>query len=74
MKLRKILHEFLCALTCKCPKCGEHLACNDNEHEYGNWYCPNCDGNCEEEIGIKEPISKTFSRVNEFEVDSSYRR
>ena len=53
---------------------GEHLACNDNEHEYGNWYCPDCDGNCGEEIGIKEPISKTFPRVNEFENDNSYRR
>ena len=73
MKLRKILHEFLCTLTCRCPKCGEHLACNDNWHEYGNWYCPNCDGNCEE-IGISEPISKTFPRVNEFEVGNSYRR
>lgn len=48
MKARRILHEFWCALTFKCPKCGEHLACNDNEHEYGNWYCPNCDGNCED--------------------------
>lgn len=74
MKLRRILHEFLCTLTCRCPKCGEHLACNDNEHEYGNWYCPNCDGNCEEEIGIKESISKTFPRVNEFEVGNNYRR
>lgn len=27
-----------------------------------------------EEIGIKEPVSKTFPRVNDFEVGSSYRR
>lgn len=65
MKLRRILHEFWCALTFKCPKCGAHLACNDNEHEYGNWYCPNCDGNCEDEISIKEPTSDHWQDVRE---------
>ena len=74
MKARQILHEFWCALTQKCHKCGEHLACNDNEHKYGNWYCPNCDDNCEEEISIKESPSKTFSRENMFEIGGSYRR
>lgn len=69
-----MLYELWCALVHKCPKCGENLACNDNQFAYGNWYCPNCDGNCEEEIGVAEPISKTFPRVNEFEVNSSYRR
>lgn len=41
---------------------------------YGNWYCPDCDGNCEEEIGVKEPPSKTFPHINEFDTGSSYRR
>jgi hypothetical protein len=27
-----------------------------------------------EEIGVKEPVSKTFPRVNDFEAGSSYRR
>lgn len=27
-----------------------------------------------EEIGVKEPVSKTFPRVNDFEVGNSYRR
>lgn len=71
--MKKKLYELWCAFTHKCPKCGEHLACNDNQFAYGNWYCPNCDGNCEE-IGISESVSKTFPRVNEFEVGSSYRR
>ena len=65
MKVRRILHEFWCTLTFKCPKCGEHLAYNDNEHEYGNWYCPNCDGNCEDEISIKEPASGHWQDVRE---------
>ena len=73
-KIKSILWEGWCALIHKCPKCGKHLACDDNDFSYGNWYCPNCDGNCEEEIGIKEPISKTFPRVNEFEIGASYRR
>lgn len=68
-----VLRNLWCALIHKCPKCGEHLACNDNLHAYGNWYCPNCDGNCEEEISIKESPSKTFPRVNEFDRGSSYR-
>lgn len=29
---------------------------------------------CNEEIGVSEPVSKTFPRVNEFEDGSSYRR
>ena len=33
----------------------------------------NANGNIEE-IGISESISKTFPRVNEFEVNNSYRR
>ena len=71
--MKKKLHELWCALRHKCPNCGESLACNDNQFAYGNWYCPNCDGNCEE-IGVSEPISETFTRVNEFEVGNSYRR
>ena len=27
-----------------------------------------------EEVSVKEPVSKTFPRVNDFEVGSSYRR
>lgn len=69
----KKLYKLWCAFIHKCPKCGEHLACNDNQFAYDNWYCPNCDGNCEE-IKVSESVSKTFSRVNEFEVGSSYRR
>lgn len=46
------LYELLCVLIHKCPKCGEYLACDDNDFSYGNWYCPNCDGNCE--CGIEE--------------------
>ena len=72
--IREYIVGMLCALIHKCPKCGKHLACDDNDFSYGNWYCPNCDGNCEEEIGIKEPISKTFPRVNEFEIGASYMR
>lgn len=71
--MKEKLYELWCAFMHKCPKCGEYLACNDNHVAYGNWYCPNCDGNCEE-IGISESVSKTFPRVNEFEVGSSYRR
>lgn len=65
MKARRILHEFWCTLTLRCPKCGEHLAYNDNEHEYGNWYCPNCDGNCEDEKSIKEPTPDHWQDVLE---------
>ena len=46
-EIKSILYKLWCALIHKCPKCGEHLACNDNDFSYGNWYCPNCDGNCE---------------------------
>lgn len=61
MKARQILYELWCALTHKCSKCGEHLACNDNEHEYGNWYCPNCDGNCEDGINITKTSDDTVT-------------
>lgn len=44
----KKLYELWCALIHKCPQCGEHLACNDNQFGYGNWYCPKCDGICEQ--------------------------
>lgn len=46
---------------------------DNHDGEFPEWLNKLIDGNCEE-IGISEPISKTFSRVNEFEVDSSYRR
>ena len=63
MKARRILHELWCTLTLRCPKCGEHLAYN--EQEYGNWYCPNCDGNCEDETSIKEPTLDHWQDLRE---------
>jgi len=53
--MTKFLHKLWCTIIHRCPKCGERLACNDNDFGYGLWYCPNCDGDCEtgwtEEVG-----------------------
>lgn len=71
--MRKWLWNLWCSLVYKCPKCGEPLACNENSFSYGLWYCPNCDGNCEEEIGVAESPLKTFPRVNVLDEETNYR-
>ena len=51
-KIKSILWEGFCALIHKCPKCGEHLACNDNDYSYGNWYCPNCGNRDHDKLNV----------------------
>ena len=41
---------------------------------FGGDMCNDFENYMKEEIGVAEPVSKTFPRVNEFEVGSSYRR
>ena len=63
--MKNIVIKFIRLITHKCPNCGEHLLCaNNNDFEYEFWYCPKCDGEIEKESSEIVYIKKNFNKLS----------
>ena len=66
--MSNIIIKLVRLITNRCQVCGEHLSCaNNNDFEYGLWYCPKCDGEVENDC-IKDNKLVNSNSGNEEEV------